>query len=366
MENMTDEQLLNAGLLHFRNDRLLAGAPFFRTIRNQSLIHDSPQNTEFFRRALLAEKLRADLSQPIKEGGWTKQGESHGDRDFITYYKTEEGGKLKCRIESVIESSLYVPFLATLNETDLYDTFFPHWHFPFKLGIHRSNRLQQCGRAEQLVQLTVDLPFPLKKREIILHGVCDEDCDNNTAAGGTVGAKLVTADESFDNSSGVVPPPEAGIVRMGFEADLMFCICPPDHAALTKSKSSKAKYRAGEKLILVTAVLYIDPRIALVPQAFMNFCTRTAIGTVWKQFLRIAEEVREGKRGDHAELIAKKREEVYDWIDERAVFMLASGTSDTSIAATTRTRIKTDTEATNRKLLVESGDSMPDLAEDSG
>jgi hypothetical protein len=104
------------------------------------------------------------MKEPVSEGGWTKQGESHGGRDFVTYYKTEDGGKLKCRIESVIKSSLYIPFLTTMYKTDLYEEFFPSWKFPFKLGIHHSNTLQQGGRAEQLVQLTIELPFPLRRR----------------------------------------------------------------------------------------------------------------------------------------------------------------------------------------------------------
>lgn len=323
ISDMSDVELLETGLEHFRNDYYLSGATFFHQINDRSLIDDNKENKEFLRRSEVAAKLRADLSQPISEGGWTKQGESHGDRDFITYYKIQDGGKLKCRIESVIESSLYVPFLATMNETDLYDTFFPKWHFPFKLGINRSLKLQQCGRAEQLVQLTVDLPFPLQKREIIFHGFCDDDCANQEKAiGGSVGAKLVTADESFDDASGIVPPPESGIVRMGFEADFLFRACPKDHAALQKRDASKSKYPAGEKLILLTFVLSIDPRIGFVPQSFMNFATRTAIGSVWKQILSISEAVRDGQREAHATLIAHKREELYDWIDERAKVMI--------------------------------------------
>jgi hypothetical protein len=42
------------------------------------------------------------------------------------------------------------------------------------------------------------------------------------------------------------------------------------------------------------------------------------IGTLWGAFIRVAEEVREGKRPIHAEVIAQKRAALYDWIEERA------------------------------------------------
>jgi hypothetical protein len=99
-----------------RDDQLLPGARLIRQIKDESLITDELK--EFLRLAVISEKLRADLMEPVSEG-WTKQGESHGNRDFVTYYKIEDGGKLKCRIECVIESSLYVPFLSVMNETQV-------------------------------------------------------------------------------------------------------------------------------------------------------------------------------------------------------------------------------------------------------
>jgi hypothetical protein len=304
--DLSDEELLVEGERLCNDDLLLPGLRIFRRVKDSSLFTD--EQTEWIRRAELMEKLREDLMAPSSEG-WTKQGESHGDRDFVTYYKIEDGGKLKCRIESVIEASLYVPFLAVMNETDLYETWFPKWRFPFKLGINRSNKLKQRGRVEQVVQLQVDLPWPIHNREIVFWGFAEEDADLNR----DVGAKLVTVGDDFDN--GLVPPPEKGIVRMDFEMDFLFRPCPPDHVALSKST---AHYPEGENLILLTTVMYCDPKIAFVPHSFMNFCTRTAIGTVWRMILKVSEEVREGKRPAHADLIASKREELYDWIEERA------------------------------------------------
>jgi hypothetical protein len=316
--DLSDDELLVEGERLCNDDQLLPGLRIFRRVKDSSLFTD--EQTEWIRRAELMETLRDNLTAPSSEG-WTKQGESHGKRDFITYYKIEDGGKLKCRIESVIEASLYVPFLAVMNETDLYETWFPKWRFPFKLGINRSNKLKQRGRVEQVVQLQVDLPWPIHNREIVAWGFAEEDADLNR----DVGAKLVTVDDDFDG--GLVPPPEKGIVRMDFEMDFLFRPCPPDHAALSKST---AHYPEGENLILLTTVMYCDPKIAFVPHSFMNFCTRTAIGTVWSMILKVSEEVREGKRPVHADLIASKREELYDWVEERAQLITGMHPSQSS------------------------------------
>jgi hypothetical protein len=307
-DSRSDEEILIEATQLCKDDKLLPGIKVFRKVKDTSLYTD--EQKQFIHKAEIMEKLRADLLAPPSDG-WSKQGESHGSRDFIVYYKVEDGGKLRCRIESVIEASLYIPFLAVCNETDLYDTWFPKWRFPFTLGMNRSEKLKQTGRCEQVVQLAIDMPFPLNNREIVFWGYADDDTEKDRKAG----AKLLSVDEGFQ---GVVPPPEKGIVRMDLEAEFLFRPCPDDHEAL---KNSKAKYPEGERLILLTFVCNCDPKIYLVPHAFMNFCTRTAMGTVWRMILRIAEEVRAGERPAHSELIASKREELYDWIEKQSEFI---------------------------------------------
>ena len=41
-------------------------------------------------------------------------------------------------------------------------------------------------------------------------------------------------------------------------------------------------------------------------------------------FLRVAEEIRAGSRPQHAEAIAAKRDEIYNWVDARIEAMFAS------------------------------------------
>ena len=38
---------------------------------------------------------------------------------------------------------------------------------------------------------------------------------------------------------------------------------------------------------------------------------------MWAKFLKVAEEIRSGDRPLHAEAIAAKREEIYNWVDKR-------------------------------------------------
>ena len=55
----------------------------------------------------------------------------------------------------------------------------------------------------------------------------------------------------------------------------------------------------------------------------------TTLARPFSQFLRVAEEVRDGRRPLHADAISKKRGELYDWVEERAGVMLESlGSSD--------------------------------------
>lgn len=194
----------------------------------------------------------------------------------------------------------------------MYETWFPSWKLPFKLGLNRSEKLEQVGRVEQVVQLTLDLPFPLNNREVVFWGFAEDDCSANR----TASAKLLSVEEGFED--GLVPAPEKGVTRIDLEADFLFRQCPDDHPALTKSRGN---YPEGEKLILLTFVLYVDPKVGFVPQSLMNFCTRKVIGTVWKMILKLSEQVREGKLKAHAEQIVRKREEIYGWLEERAALI---------------------------------------------
>ena len=311
--NLSDSELIAKGDALCRSDELLPGVRLLRKVTNKELL--TREHLEFLRRGTLSEELRANLTASVEGAGWKKQGERHGNRDFITYYKVEENGQLWIRIDSIIEASLFVPFLATMNETDLYETWFPKWTVP-RLGLNRSVKLAQPSRCSQVVQLTIDLPFPLSRREIIFWGYAEEDCTANRMSA----AKLVTPQENGDCDGAasfekLIPGVDRGVVRMPFEADFLFQTCPDDHPALLRSK---AKYPDHEKKILLNCMIMCDPLIPMFPHFLLNFGTRTAVPGIWAMILSIAEQVRNGERPAHAERIESKREELYDWLEERA------------------------------------------------
>ena len=133
------------------------------------------------------------------------------------------------------------------------------------------------------------------------------DCDANR----DIACKLVTPPEGAFKE---VPDTEPGIVRMDFEADFLFRACPDDHPALLKSK---VKYPENERKILLTRMIFCDPKIPFFPKVLLNFGTRTAVPVIWSMILSIAEQVRDGERPEHAERITSKREDIYDWMEER-------------------------------------------------
>ena len=58
-----------------------------------------------------------------------------------------------------------------------------------------------------------------------------------------------------------------------------------------------------------------------IPDFFMNFVTKTAVGMCWSKLLSVADQVRRGKRPEHQQRIEEKAE-LYAWIQERAQAML--------------------------------------------
>lgn len=91
----------------------------------------------------------------------------------------------------------------------------------------------------------------------------------------------------------------------------VFRPCPPNHPALKASKG------ANERFVLLSYTVTIDPKLEVVPRRFLNFCTRTVIGSIWKHMLHVAQDVRDGKRPEFQECFQNKRS-LYERIEKRA------------------------------------------------
>jgi len=301
---MDDSELIRQADEHHAVCRYFEAAALLKRVSEPSRL--TPQHHRILEVAEDGEKLKRDLlPEHPEEEGWKKQTEKHGHRDVIVYYKVNpDTNKIICRIDCPIESSLLNPFIAVLNESELYHTWMPKYTFPVKLGMSESNKLKELGRGHQIVQVKIDMPFPFKNRECIEHGVAIESIDEDSA--------LLLIVHSMDTGSHFemdVDPVDKGYVRVDFDAGFIFRACPPDHPALAKSKH---EYPPNEQLILVSVEQSMDAHVAGVPQRLINWFSRTVLAAQWISLLKIAEEIRDGQSEGHLQAI-KEKAELYEW-----------------------------------------------------
>mmetsp|Transcript_31492 Transcript_31492/g.76277 ORF Transcript_31492/g.76277 Transcript_31492/m.76277 type:complete len:497 (-) Transcript_31492:69-1559(-) len=258
--------------------------------------------------------------------GWTKQGESHGEHDFTIYYKvdTSDSGsaKLTCRIESPIPQSLLVPLLSILNESDLYHTWIPSWQRPFRLGIDSSKQLLHDTRGHQIIQVLCNVPWPLSKREALF----DVQAVDDIASRGFIIAKMRTVTEEMAKldlpSTFTVPDVTPGTERAEFDGSVLFRACPVDHPCYESARNkTRQEEDEEEDLVLVQFSMFFDAHMTMVPQSMINFITRSAIGVVWSMLLNVAEQVRDGTRREHCDVIARKAD-FYEWVVQRVGVLL--------------------------------------------
>ena len=113
------------------------------------------------------------------------------------------------------------------------------------------------------------------------------------------------------------------------DGGFLFEKCPKDHPCMEFME----KDSDDEEMILVTFSALINPNMKYLPQSFLNFLVKTALGTAWKILLQVAKDVKDGKRPDHKSAIEKKREELYDYVNMRLDVMLSALDVITTIIA---------------------------------
>jgi hypothetical protein len=162
-----DERLMEQADEKASNERFLCAARLLRQVSDPSVLHK--RHHRYIEMAQDCEQVLSDLheEQQHHDCGWKKQSESHGQWDTVIYYKVERNGKLYCRLETPIETGLLNPLLAVFNESNLYSSWMPSWKHPVKLGVRESKKLYESGRGNQVIQVTIDMPFPFADRQII-------------------------------------------------------------------------------------------------------------------------------------------------------------------------------------------------------
>ncbi len=294
----------------------------------QRLLHDSSST-------IIASKTddhESNNNEHTSSDEWIKQGEQHGERhNFAMYYKVSPTNQITCRLETPIEPQLLIPILAVLNESELYKTWIPQYKVP-RLEVVKSEKLCQSGRVSQTILVETEVPWPIAKRELILKAVaCDDiiDSDRNDDDDGKdgVGASRILVriqsldcEDNGEDGLEILPARNNG-VRIKVDGGFVFEKCPVDHP-MAKKKRSSSSDDDDDNLILLTFTFSVDPKLSILPQSVLNFFLRTAMRQIWGMFLHVAEEVGDGKRPAHSDVIERKREALYDWVEERTSAML--------------------------------------------
>lgn len=320
----------------YKEDKLLEAARILGKLDARFL---DPFHLSIIRKAKLGEELMKDLTSSLDDG-WSKQSGTHGSshESFIFHRFDETKTKLTVRVESVIEQSLVVPLLSVLNETELFATWLPHWKTP-RFRISQSTKLRQSGRCSQEILVGVDPPWPLQRREVALSAVGFDDIDTN----GIIAIRLDSVRGGKNVDGLVIPEPEGkGTVRIDFRGGFLFRRCPTNHSLLIqqtdrkrharKQKKTGAADKEEEEPLLVSFSMYNDAKLDVIPKPLMNFILRTVIAKVWNRLLKVAEDVRSGKRPMHSKAIENKRATLYDWVDDRVKVMFDLFDQENAIA----------------------------------
>jgi len=252
--------------------------------------------------------LRDCSSATSEDDEWTKQVEQHGKHEFSVYTKMDvASNKFSYRLTTPIEASMLIPILSVFNETELFITWFPRYKFP-KYQMTKSEKLVQLGRASQIVLLETENQWPIPRRELLLKAVScvnlQEDEESRSDTSLNTPSRIVVSIESLDTESdgqyGLKVSPSAAGKRVAVDAGLVFEASPEADS---------------EILFTWTFSMTITKKFAL-PLNFFNFLLKFAMPRVWVMLLRVAEEIKDGKRREHIDAIQRKRGEFYDWMEE--------------------------------------------------
>ena len=311
LETEAEECPLEKADLYYEQDKLGQVKALLESVDPEIL---EKKHHSMLRRAEEAENLVRDMKAKPEGGSWVDQGISRGKFPTRILYRLEEGEnkiELRARCETPIKKDLLESLFCVLNETELYKTWLPSFSVP-RFKITECRKLKQIGRVSQILLVVMELPWPMAAREIVISAAAFDDIEEN----GHIGIKLKNIESNDDET---VPEATSKTVRVDIDGGFLFEACPRDHPAMQYvSKDEEDEH------LLVTFTAVINPNMTILPQSFLNFMVKIALGTSWKILLQIAQDVKDGKKPDHTSAMARKRDEVYDYIKERVETMLAT------------------------------------------
>ena len=318
MHNKSENQhLYSQALESEKDDRLLEAARILQNLKLEDGCESqyfTKEHEEILKRANRCENILKELrSKP--NPSWNKIKDSYNHQDLTVHFKVVKKTNVCCRIESVIDKSLLCPLLSVLNETELYNTWLPSWDIP-KFKIRRSTKLHQRGRVSQILLLSVDLPWPVKPREVIIDAVAFDDIDAN-------GEICIMLEGINDALNEYIPAmPEHNHIRIVFKGGFLFRKYSSSRNQNGSLSSESDVDNDNDNLIQVSFFITYDTIYFQIPEALLNFLLRVAAAKMWKKFLRVAEDIRDGKRPQHMDIIESKRSTLYDWVDQRVEMLL--------------------------------------------
>jgi len=298
-------QLLSSKLAD--EERLLDAYRELKKVKEDDLTKEEKE------RMKLAEVCQAniDLMKKDIDPNWNDLGESTSNYRYqrMAYKVETQPVRVDMQIESPVEESLILPLMATLNEVDLYPSWFPNWTRPAKFRVVRAETLKKLGKCSQV--FTVRTEAPLATVEFYVNATVVDDTDSSK--------ELVVNLEALEPGAfdGLVPPKEEKINRALLSGGLMFRKCPEEMVERSKALRSKSKKANEEKIVLMTlSVVYENRSKFLNANIFMRqmskFMLRVVIGAIWSRVIGVAQDIRDGKRPNF-EKVMKEKKEVYDW-----------------------------------------------------
>jgi hypothetical protein len=308
----SDLELLRQAQILFQDEKLLAAARVLRRLRNPQK-HLNERYSNLLKMADLVEKAVNDFLSPPGDD-WTPQSEAHGDFDTSIFFKIESGGRLTCRIETPIPKDMLVPILAVWNESSLYETWMPSWKNPVRMGVKGSKQILNDRKGHQIIQINCDVPWPMSEREVLMDVTAVDDIDATgciIAKMQTLGSTSGTESQNLLPDDFQLPRLQQGVERVDFEGSILFRACPEDHP---NYESARQKFPGP--LILMQYTMFFDAKMAAFPNSLINFVTRVVIGMVWSMLLKVADDVRNGDRIEHVNMIQQKAS-FYQWLEER-------------------------------------------------
>lgn len=307
----------------FSNDRVLDAARMLRSSNNTDQF-----NAEHHEILNVAQKFEIMMEETDNsDGSWKSIAKSYNtcgfmsDLDYRLSIQNDTHTKVEVKIVTVIPKDLLVPLLALLNETDLYQKWIPE--------VSKSEKIQQTGRVSQLLRLLINLPWPLPKLEFLYRGLGCDDVETSK----NIMIKLDTLKEGdVVNGYEVPPPPDEGskVHRFDINGGFLFEPCTEDYmkraieGKFIKKEGGTANSSNNINIsdyLCLSLYFQMESSRFRLPESILKLMFKVSISASTSRFFRAAKDIKNKKKKEHCKRIQEKREEIYDWMDERASYI---------------------------------------------